>query len=112
MEPNQRIAEELERAATARSEGNEGMARVCARRAAGLAVAEYLRKNDIQVNGLRSYDLLRNLSLRNHLPEAVHPGLSKLSLTVDENHNLADGIDLINEAKLIIHKLTEEVQAS
>ena len=33
---------EFERAASARRKGNEGQARVCARRAAGIAIREYL----------------------------------------------------------------------
>ena len=39
-----RISHELRNAQLARQRGNEGMARVCARRAAGMAVSNYFRE--------------------------------------------------------------------
>ena len=41
--------QELEMARSSRCSGNEGRARVCARRAAGHVVGEYLTRNDIDL---------------------------------------------------------------
>jgi len=41
---------EFERAETARSSGNEGQARVCARRAAGIAIREYYARRGQSVH--------------------------------------------------------------
>ena len=109
MGVTEKIHAELEMAINARVKGNEGMARVCARRAAGLAVREYVRKNHIRETGRLTNELLSDNSLRKHLPVAIHPALTHLTTRVDVNHNIMDGIDLINEARIVIQTLAEDL---
>jgi hypothetical protein len=56
---------EIEHATSARINGNEGMARVCARRAAGIVVGEYLNRLGYSNLANSAYD---RLSLFNSLP--------------------------------------------
>jgi hypothetical protein len=88
---------EIERAIIARSNGNEGMARVCARRAAGIVIGEYL-------NRLGHIDLTRNayarLSLFTSLPDLSQNYkdiASHFLLKVNQNRNLPLKADLISE---------------
>ena len=58
MDWQTQIEAEFERAEQARARGNEGQARVCARRAAGIAVREYLTRSGIRPPSTSAYDLL------------------------------------------------------
>ncbi|MCI0521552.1 MAG: hypothetical protein L0Z70_15010, partial [Chloroflexi bacterium] len=65
-----RFAEEIRQAETARAAGNEGMARVCARRAAGIAIGEYLQRRGLPDPGPNAYNRIQRLaSLREVAPE-------------------------------------------
>ena len=55
------IEAEFEKAEQARARGNEGQARVCARRAAGIAIREYLTRRGICPPSASAYDLLNLL---------------------------------------------------
>ena len=52
------IQAELDNAMQAQQRGNEGQARVCARRAAGIAIREYLTRRTIRPPSASAYDLL------------------------------------------------------
>lgn len=95
----QEVESELNAARAARSAGNEGKARVCARRAAGQA---------LRSAGLSSGPPLAaiQLFLDSHLqPEDVRIACSHLLLTVNEEYRLAEGIDLIADAEMILNYL-------
>jgi len=53
------IEAEFEKAEGARRRGNEGQARVCARRAAGIAIREYLTRRGARPLIISAYDLLK-----------------------------------------------------
>ena len=61
--------EEIERALQARAKGNEGRARVCARRALKHIIAEYLRRKNIHANTQSAYGLIRFLTTLTLLPK-------------------------------------------
>jgi len=93
------LASEFEHAERARAEGNEGRARVCARRAAGIAIREYFLRRGIPFSGTSAYDLLGRLI---ESPE-IRPDLKKncihLTLRVSEDFRLPVKVDLIEESR-------------
>ena len=100
--PRLQIKEELLLAKQSRLEGNEGRARVCARRAAGAAVKEYLSKKGIsqkQENAIQSLLLLRQSK---NLPVRVQEAVDWLVQRVNQDHNLPSEVDLIHEARVVI----------
>ncbi len=91
--------EEFEHALSARANGNEGMARVCARRAVGILIGEYLTRREITNQGASIYD---RFSIFNALPDIdaqTKELVSHFLLTVDTTHSLPDNIDLLSEAQ-------------
>ncbi len=97
-----RIAEiesELERAIQARASGKEGRARVCARRAAGIAIREYLARRGINPPTRSALDLLERLKDDPLLPPDLKLLANHLSLRVTEEFKLPIEADLIAEAR-------------
>ena len=99
------IQAEFERAAQARQRNNEGQARVCARRAAGIAVREYLARRGVRPPSTSAYDLL-NLIKEDPL---VSPDLKQiadhLTVRVTEEFNLHVDVDLVAEAREFCERL-------
>ena len=96
---------ELQMARESRKSGNEGRARVCARRAAGLVALRYFQKLPAEKepeNGYRALEMLRE---RGELPAEVQQALIWLTTRVDTDHQLPDGVDLIAEAEEFIQHL-------
>lgn len=96
---------EFERAAEARAKGNEGQARVCARRAAGIAIREYLTRRGIRPPSTSAYDLLNLLKEEPQLSSDLKLIADHLTLRVTEEFKLPVDVDLVAEAK----KLCEEL---
>jgi hypothetical protein len=101
---------EMEMAETARAAGNEGRARVCARRAAGLAARDFLNLHHMNsfaadLQGLKSNSAYAALQALAAFPE-LSPDLKKaainLTMRVNPNFQLPNGIDLIDEARKLI----------
>lgn len=91
------FAQEIERAKHARANGNEGMARVCARRAAGIIIGEYLHRR-----GYLKLDtsVTRRLSLFIELPgvnENYKGIVNHFLWKVNQEHRLPMNVDLIND---------------
>ena len=101
------IEAEFEKAEQARARGNEGQARVCARRAAGIAIREYLTRQGIHPPSASAYDLL-NL-LKNDPRLASRPDLKTiadhLTLRVTEEFKLPVEADLVVEARKFCEEL-------
>lgn len=100
-----KFSDEIQRAEIARSKGNEGMARVCARRAAGIAIEEYLDKT---ANKFESNSTLAKLEYINSLPiipDNIKKTISDLLIHVTPEHTHPRNSDLVSEAR----KLREEL---
>jgi hypothetical protein len=90
---------EIEKAGQARARGNEGQARVCARRAAGLVAAEfYARRGPAPVSS-SAIDVLRQLMVDPSLPADLLPLVDHLVQQVNTDFKLPPGVDLIAEAR-------------
>ena len=93
------IDSEFEKAEQARARGNEGQARVCARRAAGIAVREYLTRRRIRPPSVSAYDLLNLLKDDPDLSPDLKLIADHLTLRVTEEFKLPVDADLIAESR-------------
>ncbi len=99
---------EFNRAQAARENGNEGMARVCARRAVGIIIGEYLARRGFSNLGTSIYDRFSMFNTLPDIDEHTKEIVNHFLLTVDTTHNLPANIDLLSEAQwLEKHLLTD-----
>ena len=101
------LQNEFERAEAARSRGNEGQARVCARRAAGIAIREHYERSGQSVRTSSAYDLLNLLKDESHLPPDIKQAAVYLTLRVTEEFKLPVDVDLLDEARKLCDGLLE-----
>lgn len=97
--------DELEDAYRSRSSGNEGRARVCARRAAGIAARDFLTRRGVRLRTLSAYDALRALEQFPGLAPDLKSAAAHLTLRVTEEFTLPGDIDLLAEARLLCDNL-------
>ncbi|OGO12856.1 MAG: hypothetical protein A2Y53_07340 [Chloroflexi bacterium RBG_16_47_49] len=99
---------EIQHAISAREKSNEGMARVCARRAAGIIIGEYLsRRGHTNLSG-STFD---RLSIFVSLPEVedqYRDIASHFLMKVNPDHNLPVDADLIRDAQWLAKNLLLE----
>lgn len=93
-----RFDEEIQRARQARERDNPGMTRVCARRAAGIIIAEYFNRHGAKSTGQSAYDLLRQLLAQPGIRQEVRDIATHLLLRVNTDFHLPIEVDLITEA--------------
>lgn len=103
-----RAASEIGRAITARENGNEGKARVCARRAAGLIIGEYLQRREIPPPGPSAYDHLRLLLELADAPKQARQISEHLLQRVNQDFDLPIDVDLIEETRQLAKQLLGE----
>lgn len=99
---------ELDFAENARGVGNEGRARVCARRAAGHIAGEYLQRQGVELNTDSAIERLRFLESYPELtPEEVEI-IQHFLIHTTPDHKLPIDADLIADAYLMAHQLLED----
>ncbi len=98
---NPQIQIEFDRAAQARAKNNEGQARVCARRAAGIAIRDYLTRHGTHIPSASAYDLLNLIKEEPLLPPNLKLAADHLTLRVTEEFKLPIEADLVAEARLL-----------
>jgi HEPN domain-containing protein len=96
---------EFERAGRARTRGNEGQARVCARRAAGIAAREYFTRRGEKIRTPSAYDLLNRLAQDPSLSNELRRSAGYLTLRVNEEFTLPVNVDLVAEARKLCNEL-------
>jgi hypothetical protein len=99
--------EEIARATHARLEGNEGKARVCARRAAGYIVEEYFERNGYQSPGSSAIFRLRLLDSLPGIPLQAKEIVNHLLIHVTPDHKLPVDVDLIQETHTFAELILE-----
>ena len=115
MDWQTQIQNEFNRAEQSRARGNEGQARVCARRAAGIAAREYLsrrgqpvRISEAILRTPSAYDLLKLLVEDPLLSADLRQAAVYLTLRVNEEFKLPVNVDLVAEAKKLCDELLKE----
>jgi hypothetical protein len=101
----QKLEKELDTAAVARSRGNEGMARVCARRAAGIVVGEYLTRLGYDIHTPSVIARLHFLLSLPDIPSGTQEVAEHFLLHIDEEHKLPIEADLVAEARWLVTAL-------
>lgn len=99
------IQAEFDKAMQAQQRGNEGRARVCARRAAGIAIREYLTRRTIRPPSASAYDLLNLIKDDPLLPPSLKLIADHLTVRVTEEFKLPVNVDLVAEAKIFCGEL-------
>lgn len=99
--PGIEIEREFEKARQARQNGNEGQARVCARRAAGIAIRDFLTRRGIRPPALGAYELLNSIKEHPLLPPDLKLAADHLTLRVTEEFKLPVQADLITESETL-----------
>ena len=101
----EQIQKEFETAEQARAKGNEGQARVCARRTAGIATREYLIRRGIRPPSRSAVDLINLLKDDPLLSPDLKLIADHLTLRVTEEFKLPVDADLVAEAKTLCDEL-------
>lgn len=105
----ERIDAELANGDAARRAGLEGRARVCARRAAGIAVREYLELRGISPAGPTAVDVLAQLRDRPEISPDVRQAAEQLLMRVNEGFDLPAQVDLLEVARWVADTLEKRV---
>jgi HEPN domain-containing protein len=106
----EQLENEFERAKDARARGNEGRARVCVRRAAGIAIREYYFRRGQSVRTPSAYDLLRLITDEPRLSSEIKQAAAYLTLRVNEEFELPIEVDLVEEARKLCNGLLPEIK--
>jgi hypothetical protein len=99
---------EIDQAENARSQGNEGKARVCARRAVGIVLGEYFRRHQIPFEGTSAYKRIRFIENMPDMPSEILGILQHFLLRVNPDYTLPVEANLIEEAQQIKRILLED----
>ena len=102
IQSNSDIKTELENAERARRAGNEGRARVCARRAAGIAARNFLTRHALQLPDRSAYTALQALAEFPGLDPELRMAALHLVTRLTEEFTLPVDADLIVDARLLI----------
>ncbi len=98
---------ELEHARQARQSGNEGMARVCARRAVGWVLGEYFTRHGIEFQNPSAYERIKFLIEMEDVSETVKDIAGHFTLRITADHALPIEADLIQDAQWLQKTLLE-----
>ena len=107
LEWKELTVEELNHAAVSRQQGNEGRARVCARRAAGHVAGEYLQRQGMQVDSMNALNRLKAILARPELSKDTKAILEHFLVHTNPEHNLPIDADLIEEVQLLARDLLD-----
>lgn len=99
------LENELQKAWQARASGNEGQARVCARRAAGIALREYHHRRGQKLPAPGAYALLLDFAQACDTPADLRQIAEHLTLRVTDEFRLPLEVDLVDEARLFCERL-------
>ncbi len=103
----QTIHRELEDANRARIDGNEGRARVCARRAAGWAVSFTRSLNEEREIEANAYEMLQWLAQQVDTTDDVRSAAIRLTARVSLDHTLPFPEDPLEDAQMIVEALLD-----
>lgn len=106
-----KLKKEIQTARRSEEAGNEGRARVCARRAAGWAIQAHLKSQGQALDSNNALDHIKHFAAFEGLPERYYQALHRLSIKLEKDSLEEDayypieGVDLIEEAKWLAEDL-------
>lgn len=109
LELHNEIENELARAEQARQKGLESRARVCARRAAGIALRAYYQSHQVPVAQSTIIDLLQLLQDDPQMDSELRRIANLLLTRVDEDFKLPFEGDLITETRRLVLILEKDI---
>lgn len=104
-EAHRAIGVEFAAAAAARKVGNEGMVRVCARRAAGASIGFWLQEHPRQAWRGDAMSRLKALEEDETVPPDVRQAAGRLTGRVTRSFRSPHVEDPLEDARLIVHTL-------
>ncbi len=104
----QQIEKEFATAHHAQSIGNDGMVRVCARRAAGAAISFWLQTNVRNGWGANAMTQLRNVQRDESLPLEVRDAAKRLTTKITEQFTSPFSTNPTADTKIIINHFMEQ----
>jgi hypothetical protein len=90
-----------------RAGGNEGRARVCARRAAGLAIGQYYEYCLEKTSPTSAYELLQWFTERAEIPQDLRDAARRLTVRVTPEYDLPHFEDPLEDAHLLVNAILE-----
>lgn len=99
---------EIEQAQAARQRGKEGMARVCARRAAGIAIQAYLQRKGLDSRTPSAVERLKYLIALPDTPEQIRETARTFLIRVTPEYTLPVDIDLLQKAQTLRQQLAAQ----
>ena len=116
LETREKIERELALARRSQADGNEGKARVCARRAAGWAIEAHLAATGTGIDSSSALEQIKHLAGRSGYPEQVYRVLHHLTVKLEKDSLESDayypieGVDLVAEAAWLVAELLGEIE--
>ncbi|OGO63417.1 MAG: hypothetical protein A2Z45_04245 [Chloroflexi bacterium RBG_19FT_COMBO_55_16] len=103
------VKTELDLARAAREAGNEGKARVCARRAAGYVIGEYLRQRELPSVRSSAYARLQYLRSLPNISPQVRNVTDHFLVRITPDHTLPVEVDLLSEVRWLAYELLADI---
>lgn len=98
----EQIEKEFRQADQAAGEGNNGMVRVCARRAAGIAIRFWLQQHPRKFWGTDAMNQLRNVHLDQTVPQGVRSAARRLVARITPEFESPHKSDPLEDSRMVI----------
>lgn len=108
MSKREQIEQELAKAVAGLKEGNEGLARVCARRAVALGVEAWIERSGEKGWPGDAMNRLRKIQREEKFPQLVREAAQRLLITVTQQAHTPMTTDPIGDARLILIHLSQQ----
>lgn len=106
-----RMAQELALAEKALEEGNDGKARACARRAAGVVIAQYnVTHPESELRGSTAIERLRSTAADIKLPESVRQAARRLTTNVNQRLSAEFTLNPVLDARILVVYFSKAIQ--
>lgn len=111
MSRSEQIEQELTKAARGLQSGNDGLARVCARRAVALASQQWAEQQNLATWKGDAMHHLRQIQAEPTFPPPVRAAAQRLLTKVTEQTELPMTTDPITDARIILDYLLDHLNA-
>lgn len=107
MSPGEQIEQELAKATKGLHEGNDGLARVCARRAIAIGLQHLAKRRGIPEQPGDAMQGLRSIQAEEVFPLAIREAAQRLVTPVTQRDRAPLSTDPISDARLILEHLAQ-----